>query len=111
MRSSTEVYKTIVILKIELKIILCALSYPLSASFLLPDIPALLASPILFTASLLHRAWLKRRHPPFSQRLVPVFWGKQLAPFLPFLSDWYRFYLPVHRNNTEVQHYPEPSTV
>ena len=60
---------------------------------------------------LLHRAWLKRRHPPFSQRLVPVFWGKQLAPFLPFLSDWYRFYLPVHRNNTEVQHYPEPSMV
>ena len=54
---------------------------------------------------LLHRAWLKRRHPPFSQRLVPVFWGKQLAPFLPFLSDWYWFYLPVHRNNTEVQHY------
>ena len=32
----------------------------------------------------LHRAWLKRRQPPFSQRLVPVFWGKQLAPFLPF---------------------------
>ena len=60
---------------------------------------------------LLHRSWLKRRHPPFSQRLVPVFGGKQLAPFLPFLSDWYRFYLPVHRNNTEVQHYPEPSMI
>ena len=60
---------------------------------------------------LLHRAWLKRCHPPFSQRLVPVFGGKQLAPFLPFLSDWYRFYLPVHRNNTEVQHYLDPTIV
>ena len=59
----------------------------------------------------LHRAWLKRRHPPFSQQLVPVLQGEQLTPILPFLSDWYRFYLPVHRNNTEVQHYPEPTIV